>query len=308
MKRWVVWGLVLCLAGLPVAAQATERGLASYPDGAENFFAGALPPPGFYFQYYFLGYDAWHLRGLTPLPTVAPNARAEVIANVLRFIYISKFQILGASWGCQVVLPIIYSGLILHPVVPLPVASDYQFGLGNTSIDPLLLGWHFGKGIYHVTFGFDIDFPGTYHKNCIASPSQNYFTFLPVLGLGWTPKCGFGANIKLMYDFPTRNDSPIFILAKNSYQSGQAFHFDYCVDYAVLKNLRIGAAGFYYVQTTADEADGKKIGNHARQFALGPAIKYDYQRWSFMFIPEFEMATLNRPEGIRYWGRVWYAF
>jgi hypothetical protein len=301
MKRWVVWGLVLCLGLLPLSAQATERGLASYPDGAENFFAGALPPPGFYFQYYFLGYDAGRFRGLNTFH-LPPDTHAEVIANVFRFIYISKFQILGASWGCHVVLPLVYAGLHLQPA---PV-SDYQFGLGNTTIDPLLLGWHFGQGTYHVTFGFDIDLPGTYHRTFAASPAQNYFTFRPVLGLGFTPKCGLGANIKLMYDFPTRNDSPI--LARDSYQSGQAFHFDYCVDFAVLKNLRIGAAGFYYVQTTADKVDGHNIGNYARQFALGPAVKFDYQRWSFCFIPQFEMATLNRPEGIRYWGRVWYAF
>jgi len=300
MKRWVILGLVLCLVGLlPLSAQATERGLASYPDGAENFFAGALPPPGFYFQYYFLAYDAPRLRGFKTFG-LPPESHAEVIANVLRFIYISKIQIFGASWGAHVILPIIYAGLHLQPA---PV-SDYQFGMGNISIDPLLLGWHLGD--YHVTFGFDIDFPGSYNRKDIASPSQNYFTFRPVLGLAWLPKWGFGANIKLMYDFPTKNDSPI--LAKNEYHSGQAFHFDYCVDYAVLKNLRVGAAGFYYVQTTGDTVDGRNIGNHARQFALGPAVKYDYQRWSFMFIPQFEMATLNRPEGVRYWARVWYAF
>jgi hypothetical protein len=300
MKHWVVWGLVLCMVGLlPLSAPATERGLASYPDGAENFFAGALPPPGFYLQYYFLAYDAGNFRGFKTF-SLPPDTSAEVIANVFRFIYISKFQIFGASWGCQVVLPVLYSGINLAPA---PV-SDYQFGLGNTSIDPLLLGWHLGD--YHITFGFDIDFPGTYHRTFLATPSQNYFTFRPVLGLAWLPKSGFGANIKMMYDFPTKNDSPI--MALNEYQSGQAFHFDYCVDYAIRKDLRIGAAGFYYVQTTADSVDGVKIGNHARQFALGPAIKYDYQRFSFLFIPQFEMATLNRPEGIRYWARIWYAF
>ncbi len=59
--------------------------------------------------------------------------------------------------------------------------SDNQTGVGNISIDPLLLGWHYGD--YHATFGFDIDFPGTYGVDRLASPSQNYFTFRPVLGL-----------------------------------------------------------------------------------------------------------------------------
>jgi hypothetical protein len=302
MKRWAILGLVLCLGLLPLQAQATERGFASYPDGAENFFAGALPPPGFYFQNYILGYHAPLIRGAVP-----PESRLEAVYEVLRFIYISKFQILGASWGAQVVVPFGYVGAKF----PAANLSDYQFGVGNISLDPLLLGWHFGD--YHVTFGFDIDFPGTYSRDKLASPSQNYFTFRPVLGLAWMPRsgplAGFGANVKMMYDFPTINYSPIQALrSRDYYKSGQAFHFDYCLDYAVMKDLRLGVAGFYYVQTTEDVQDGAGVGNHARQFAMGPAIKYDYQRWSFLFIPQFEMATLNRTEGQRYWFRVWYAF
>ena len=296
MRKWLICGLVVvCLGLAALPGQATERGLASYPDGAENFFAGALPPPGTYFQYYFLFYNAPRVREAVP-----PETHGELVANVFRLIYISKVNILGATWGAHIILPIVYAGLHFQPA-PM---SDYQFGFGNISINPLLLGWHFGD--YHATFGFDIDFPGTYNRRNLASPSQNYFTFRPVVGLAWLPKCGFGANIKMMYDFPTRNQNPI--LAQNFYQSGQAFHFDYCVDYALLPNLRLGVAGFYYVQTTADNADGRNIGNHGRQLAIGPAIKYDYQRWSFLVSPQFEMATINRPEGQRYWARVWYAF
>jgi len=298
MKRGLVWGIILCLGLLPLNSQATERGLASYPDGAENFFAGALPPPGAYFQYYFLYYNAPRVREAVP-----PQTHAELVANVFRFIYVSKIKIFGATWGAHVVVPVIYAGLHFEPA---PV-SDYRFGFGNISFDPLLLGWHFDDK--HVTFGFDFDFPGTFNQNAPASPSQNYFTFRPVLGLAWLPKWGLGANIKIMYDFPTKNTSPILATgARNEYHSGQAFHFDYCVDYAFLPNLRMGVAGFYYVQTTGDTVDGVNVGRHARQFAIGPGIKYDYGKWSFLFIPQFEMATLNRPEGQRYWFRIWYAF
>ena len=90
--------------------------------------------------------------------------------------------------------------------------------------------------------------------------------------------------------------------------SGQAFHFDYCVDYAVLPKLRIGAAGYYYTQTTGDVVDGRDVGFHGRGFAIGPAIKYDWGRFTFCVINQFEIATINRPEGIRNWIRVWYAF
>ena len=40
----------LALAGLAlgsVTAHATEGGVSVYPNGTENYMAGALPPPGF---------------------------------------------------------------------------------------------------------------------------------------------------------------------------------------------------------------------------------------------------------------------
>ena len=296
MKRGWVWVLIFSLAVLPAAAQATERGLAAYPDGVENFFAGAFPPPGFYYQNYLLYYNAPLIRGNVP-----PEATVYSVAEVLRFIYSSKVKLLGANWGVQVVVPLLYVGFRSKPAG----ISDYQFGVGNIAFNPFILAWHFKE--FHITTGFDFIFPGTYDRNNIASPSQNYFTFQPVLGLAWLPKWGLGVNVKLMYDIPTRNNDPLPPF-QNYYDSGQAFHFDYCIDYAVRPDLRIGAAGFYYVQTTADKADGRTLGNHGRQFAIGPGIKYDYKKWSFLFITNFEMATINRPEGTRFWWRVWYAF
>ncbi|MBW1917924.1 MAG: transporter [Deltaproteobacteria bacterium] len=297
MKRWLIWGMILFIGVIPLSAQATERGLAAYPDGVENFFTGAFPPPGVYYQNFLMYYYADHFKG------GPPEVRIESFAQVFRLIYSSKVEILGGNWGMHVVLPLIYTGMRSKPIN----FSDYQFGLGNTCINPCILGWHFGD--YHVTAGFEIIFPGSYNSSDAASPSQNYFTFQPVLALGWFPKSGFGITAKFMYDFPTNNEDPIkFTGARDHYHSGQAFHFDYCVDYAVLPNLRIGAAGYYYVQTTADTVDGREIGYHGREFAIGPAIKYDYKRFTFCLINQFEIAALNRPEGVRNWFRVWYAF
>ena len=76
----------------------------------------------------------------------------------------------------------------------------------------------------------------------------------------------------------------------------------------MLPKLRVGAAGYYYTQTTGDVVDGVNVGFHGRSFAIGPAIKYDYGRFTFAAISQFEMATINRPEGVRNWIRIWYAF
>lgn len=300
MRKQLIAGLLMVLVLLPVSASATELGLTAYPDGIENFYAGAFPPPGTYFQNYMLFYTA------DRFPGGPPNPDAFLFAEVVRFIYSSKFEILGGNWGTHVVVPLVYTDL-KSTFQGVTIANDQRFGFANSAFDPFIIGWHFGD--FHVTGAFEILFPGTYNRSNPASPARNYFTFQPILGLAYMPKWGLGINLKMMYDFPTRNNDPLIITgARDSYQSGQSFHFDYCLDYAVLPNLRIGAAGYYYTQTTGDVRDGVDIGFHGRSFAMGPAIKYDYGRFSFCFINQIEMATINRPEGVRNWIRVWYAF
>jgi hypothetical protein len=300
MRKLVISGLLIFLVLLPFSASGTELGLTSYPDGIENFFAGAFPPPGSYLQNYWLFYKAGEFQG------GPPNPKAFVFVEAVRFIYSSKITFLGANWGTHIVVPLVYTSL--NSKVPgMVIVDDQRFGFGNTAFDPIILAWHFGE--FHVTSAFETQFPGSYNPNNPASASRNYFTFEPILAFAWLPKCGMEFNIKMMYDFPTRNNNPLTITgAKDSYQSGQAFHFDYCIDYAVRPNLRLGVAGYYYTQTTGDIVDGTDIGFHGREFALGPAIKYDYGRFSFCVINQFELAAINRPEGVRNWVRVWYAF
>lgn len=300
MRKRVIAGLLILLVLLPFSASGTELGLTSYPDGIENFFCGAFPPPGFYFQNYWLFYKADQFLG------GPPNPKAFVFVDAFRFIYSSKINILGANWGTHLVVPLVYTDLS-SKVPGLVIADDQRFGFGNTAFDPIILAWHFGE--FHVTSAFEVQFPGSYNRLNPASPSRNYFTFEPIVAFAWLPKWGLGVNVKMMYDFPTCNNAPLRITgARNHYHSGQAFHFDYCIDYAVHPKLRLGVAGYYYTQTTPDTADGMEIGFHGREFALGPAIKLDYGRFSFCVINQFELAAINRPEGVRNWVRIWYAF
>ena len=66
LRQWLVAliGAVL-LAGPAVLAGpalATEGGGGAYPNGAEDFMAGALPPPGVYFKNYLTYYQASKLK------------------------------------------------------------------------------------------------------------------------------------------------------------------------------------------------------------------------------------------------------
>jgi hypothetical protein len=131
---------------------------------------------------------------------------------------------------------------------------------------------------------------------------------MPAPGLNWLPKWGLEANLVLMYDFPTANPSPL-VPIKNYYQSGQAFHFDYCVDYMVKPYLRVGVAGYYYQQTTPDVADGETIGNHGRVFGIGPAVQLNLSpALTVQLVNQWEIAALNLTEGYRGWLNAKYGF
>lgn len=344
-----------------------------YGNGAQNFFAGLVPPPGFYASYQLLNYQANKMAGL-------PGFLAfhfEAVSNALSFTYVTDFKILGANYSASAVVPLVYFGSKIKPDVvvndpkltklltflknppqfgpggrqltPAEIAflqqafqspqvqnrvaalkavfgniirvadllrgfgrklqhytDDYQTGLGNSILTPIALGWHFGD--FHLAPSFNVIIPGTYHRDSSASPSQNFFTFMPALGLTWLPKCGLEANLVLMYDLTTTNPSPLFPVP-NSYLSGQGLHFDYCLDYVVRSDLRFGAAGYYYQQMTPDIANGKDIGNHARVFGIGPAIQYNpTKNLTLQLTNQWEMAALNTTEGYRVWFNVRYGF
>jgi hypothetical protein len=373
--RWLI-GLILLglLAGLgPAQAPAIERGLPEYGNGAQNFFAGVVPPPGFYTSYNLVNYQANKFAGLPGILAF----HFEAVSNVFSFAYVGDFKILGANYSASVAVPVTYFGSKLKPDAVIhdtkltnlirfirnpPIlgpggrqltsveidvlreafrspqvqnriaalkriygdavrlgdlvrafgkqmqryTNDYQTGLGNSTLTPIALGWHFGE--FHVAPSFNIILPGTYHRDSSASPSQNFFTFMPALGLSWLPKWGLEANLVLMYDIPTVNTSPLFPV-QNTYQSGQGVHFDYCLDYVLRPDLRLGAAGYYYQQMTPDIADGHNIGNHARVFAIGPAIQYNPTKaLTLQVVNQWEMASMNTTEGYRVWFNVRYGF
>ncbi|MDD5285765.1 MAG: transporter, partial [Desulfuromonadaceae bacterium] len=150
---------VLLLSGRQ--ACATEGGGGAYPNGAEDFMSGAVPPPGTYFINYFTYYSADKLAdnsGKSALPVFKLN----VTADVLRLIHVTDKQILGGFWAMHLFLP------IMNVDVTVPGAAKSKTGLGDIIIDPFILSWH-GKN-WHAATGLDLYIPtGSYDKNDLAN-------------------------------------------------------------------------------------------------------------------------------------------
>jgi hypothetical protein len=283
---------LLVLAGGTVA-NATEGGGGAYPNGAEDFMSGAVPPPGTYFINYLEYYSADKFVGNSG-SSVVPDFDLKVTAEVLRFIHVTDTKILGGFWGMHIFLPFLYVD------VEAAGASKSKGGLGDIIIDPFILSWH-GKN-WHAATGIDIYLPtGAYNRGFNANLGRNYWTFEPILAGTYVSDGGFEASAKLMYDFNTNNNA-------SGYHSGQEFHTDFALSQKV-GNFRLGAAGYYYQQVTDDKFHGDEIEDfRGRVIAIGPALKYDYKNMAFSLKYQFETAVRNRPEGDNLWFKFTYAF
>lgn len=304
----VFLSLILSLVA-PSHVPATEGGGTVYPGGNEDFMAGALPPPGFYYLNYFLylnsdSYDDLRLPDGTKAKDVFgtdPDFNLDVVANVFRFVYVTPIKVLGANWGVHAILPVLNVDVDAH----LPVADleDNIAGIGDVTINPLIFGWHFDE--LHVTVGLDIVMPtGSFKKDRVANLGRNYWEFEPVVALTYLTKSGFETSIKSMYDFNTEN-------TETDYTSGQEFHFDYLIGQHV-GNWAFGVNGQYYIQTTDDKFDGEASsfdGNKGQAFSIGPAVIYQHKNMWFDLKYQFEsIAVENRPESGKLWFRFTYAF
>lgn len=294
----------LLLLALVCAAHATEGGGGAYPNGAEDFMAGAVPPPGNYLINYVNYYSADRLKDNSG--STVKGFDLKVAADVLRFIHITDKQFLGGFWGMHVFLPVVYQDVKLSPpVAPFPM-DDSRASLGDIIIDPFILSWHGAN--WHAATGVDIFLPtGNYDKRHLANPGRNYWTFEPIVAATFLPGGGFDISAKLMYDINTKNsDSSTPAVAK--YKSGQEFHTDFAIGRKT-GAFTGGLAGYYYRQMTDDEADGVKVtGKRGQVAAFGPALKYEYRNMSLSLKYMLESEVRNRPAGENLWLKFLYAF
>jgi hypothetical protein len=304
-KRVFIFLLVLLsvLSFLVITSRnvyATEFGGGAYPNGAEDFMSGAVPPPGYYFINYFLYYSADKFKGHDGNKD-NPDFDLKVTANTFRFIYITKQQIFGGYWGVHLFVPLVNEEVTLAPSV-----SQGRAGLGDIIVDPFILSWHFKN--WHLATGVDIYIPtGRYDKDDFANIGRNYWTFEPIFAFTYQSDGGFEVSSKFMYDINTENKDSFF---GGDYQSGQEFHFDYTVGYKI-DNWRLGVGGYYYKQFTNDELNDKKFGDDGSKgqaIAVGPQVQYAYKNMSFALKYQFETAVENKPEGQKAWFKFVYAF
>ncbi|MDR2851991.1 MAG: transporter [Burkholderiaceae bacterium] len=283
---------LLALAALTASAPAlaTEGGGSVYPVGAENFVCCALPPPGVYGMVYGQSYSANKLLGNDGSVVTPSTFKVNANALVPRVVWVTPYQIGGASLAFHAMVPIVNLDVRVAPGMSQSKTGigDIVFGTG--------LGWHLSEHL-HTVVGVDFFAPtGDYNKDDLANIGRNYWAVQPLAGISYIDPEGLNADLKLMWTINARNKD-------TQYTSGQELIVDYALGWGLGKGWVLGVGGYLYQQITNDKSNGfTATDNKGRAMAIGPSIKYDSGKGWFLTLKyQKEFSVRNRTDGSAFW-------
>jgi len=290
------WMAVVAVMLMMAAAAWAEEGNDQYPNGAENWYAGAVPP-GHFFVNYFGFYNGKLKDGSgsnAMFGGTTPTAFATF--NAFRAVDMTHVKVFGAHYGLHTIVPVVYQSVNLG-------GSASKTGIGDIDVDPFVLAWDHPQ--WHAVAAFDTFLPtGYYDKNdARVSIGTNHYGFEPLLAVSWLPKSGWEASGKLMYDFATTNQA-------TNYHSGQVIHGDYAAG-KHFGSWVAGGTGYFLKQTTNDTSAGLvapaapglwDAGRKGQVVAIGPSFAWtSKQHITFMTDWQHEAEVRNRFGGDKVW-------
>jgi hypothetical protein len=281
--------IAVLISSIAMPVSATEGGGSVYPNGVENFVAGAVPPPGIYGLLYGTHYTADRVKNKNGDDQPIPGFKltANVVAS--RFVWVTGVRALGGDLTFHAIVPIVDLKLRAGG------SSFHKSGIGDSTVG-IAVGHHFSANL-HSAMALNVFLPtGAYDKSQGLNLGRNYFAVEPMYAVTYVSPNGFNGDIKAGYIFNARNKD-------TEYRSGREFHFDYAIGWGLGKSWTVGAGGYVYQQVTDDSRAGVTVdGSKGRAFAIGPSVKYDSGKgWFATAKWQKESAVRNRAQGDAIW-------
>lgn len=281
--------LIMSLLTAAGGTHATEGGGSIYPHGAENYMAGAVPPPGLYGQLYAQDYRASEVRDNEGRDVTPPGFKVRAHALAARLAWVPGVHLLGGD-------------LVLHTIVPMvdlsvsaSGAHQRKTGIGDITLGAGI-GWHHDAH-WHSVAAVDLFLPtGSYRAGDMANLGRNHYAAQAVYAVTRTSPDGLNLDAKLHYLINGRNSD-------TGYRSGHELHMDYALGWGIAPGWVLGIGGYGLIQTTDDRnRDGAVPSARARAFAIGPSVKYDSGKGWFVTVKwENEAYVRNRAKGSGLW-------
>jgi hypothetical protein len=84
--------------------------------------------------------------------------------------------------------------------------------------------------------------------------------------------------------------------------------FKYDMDYQLMPNLQVGVSGYLYQPYSSDYMTWRNSKLQEPFLGLGPGIRYNLGRWSFILKSQLQTSSQTRSDSLQSWFRVWYVF
>ena len=247
-RAWIIAvGALLagCLVGHGTA-WAQNRGV--YPLGMNATNAGVTPAPGLTYVNLFILYARDESKGAEG--EVVATGHNSVLMDLNSFVWVSRKEILGATYSASATLPIANNSLASDATGAISGGG----GFADSYYQPVILGWRTERVGIRAIYGFlaptgrfeagEADNVGSgYWTHCLASGQTVYLT----------PDRRTAISAFQMYEFHTRQEG-------TSIQPGQTISLDYSVTRMLPlgedMTLQAGVVGYEQRQTTDKSGPG----------------------------------------------------
>jgi hypothetical protein len=216
-------------------------------------------------------------------------------AALAHIAWLAHARYLGAWYGAEVVLSTAYVDTGGHGV---------GNGLGNVTVGPVILQWPkhslFGMPIYQRAV-LDIDAPtGNYSRYANVNIGNNAWDVQPYYAVTLFPIKKLETSWRVHYLWNGTNTDPPISQGDHSTQAGQAIHFNATAAYEVVKNVYVGANGYYLKQITDARVNGSPLPNSKEQIGgIGPGLVVNKNKWFYYINGYHEIGAQNMTEGNR---------
>jgi len=296
----------LFLAALFLCRPAQAFNSSSF-NGTADFYAGAAPPPGLHLIDYNVFLDIKKIenkgQGLT-------DGDGSLTAIAFRPIFVSDKGLFGGNFLMHSIIPILSveaNVTAQTPGGPINVEGhdgglgDVYFGVG--------MAWH--SKTWHWLTVLDVITPtGAFDAGKPINAGNNAFIIEPVIAVTGLFDNGIEASAKLMYSYHTKNSDYLEAgTGLRGYQTGQAVHMDYMLNYAVSPSLKLGVTGWVWQGLEDDRIGGvKRPDTRDREFSIGPAARYQNGKFALLGKYVIPVSAENRIEANQTWIDLVYSF
>jgi hypothetical protein len=285
--------LAAALLAVPQLVQAQKATVpivaAHYPAGVEGIKGASLPPAGFYFRDYNIGYYAVQYND------GPPEFKMNSYVNAPRLIWMTDAKILGADYGMDILYT--FGNMDWQYTGPGgKKVQDNYFGGGDIQIEPLLLSWHAKSADFAAGYAFWAP-TGNYSPTRPDMFIQGFWSHMITLGgtFYFDEQKTLALSLLNRYEFCQKQE-------ETDINPGQVYTVDFGLSKTIGKTLDVGLIGYWQQQTTLDTGGNATYqGSNLKdsKIGLGPEISVAFpsQALTISLRYAYEFQAHDRPSG-----------